>query len=199
MLFFRKKKPTAPKSFYPNGDRIHVSWGGYWDELNDVKRADAFLLIPGEDVDTTVFRSLAMDCAEHLLSDGAVVLNNLFCCLGIPNEGHLSKEPCVMEYVAQGGTPVFESKSSLYTISCGIDRRLVDCVSKEGYGYYGFSFHKYSTVENAPFKLDLTIGYHEDHQYLEVIAPGGISEYADAVVSFCKARGWDIVVPEDNM
>lgn len=195
-MFFFRKKQSREKAFYEDSDRLFLYRGAFYWKPEGLDASNTITVVVGEDFDEDIFRSLAMDCAEHLLSDGAVVLNKLFYCWAMPLEGGLSEDPCVMEYVAQGGTPVFESKNSLYTLSRGIDRRLVDCICQNG---YGFVFHKYSAVENAPFKLDLTIGYYEDHQHLLVVAPSGISEYADAVVAFCKARGWDIVVPTDNM
>lgn len=81
-------------------------------------------------------------------------------------------------------------------MSCGIDRQLVECVPKEVYGYYGLSFYRHKLMGGISFKRDLTIYYHEDHQYLEVSVPDDVSKYIDMILEICKEQGKEVIFSE---
>ena len=193
MLFVRKRKSTPKKDFYPDDNKIHLYWGTYGVKANTSKEHHAFLVIPGEEIDSEEFCELALSCAEKMLSLNPVVLNNLYCYPLEPVEGTLSEDDCVKRYVEQGGNPVFAAKNELYTVSKGIDRQLVECVPKEVYGYYGLLFYGYNLIEGASFHRGLTIHYHEDHQYLEVIAPTQIERYLSVARDYLGSHGKEVV------
>ena len=197
MLFFRKRKPTPKKGFYPDDNKVHLHWGAYDVKANMSEEHYAFLVIPGEEIDSEEFRELALNCAEKMLSLSRVVLNNLYCYPLEPVEGTLSEDACVKRYVEQGGNPVFAAKNELYAVSKGIDRLLVGCVPEDAYGYYGLSFYGYDLIDGAAFHRNLTIHYHEDHQYLEVSALDDVSKCIDIVLEVCKKYGKQVVLPKE--
>lgn len=197
MLFFQKRKSTSKKEFYPDDNKIHLHWGAYGVQSGVSEEHSVFLVIPGEETDPEEFRELALDCAKKILSERSVVLNNLYCYPLEPVGGALAEDDCVKQYIAQGGTPVFAAKNELYTVSNGIDRQLLECVPEEVYGYYGLFFHGYNLIKDAPFHRDLTIHYHEDHQYLEVSALDDVSKYIDIVLEICKKHGKQVVLPKE--
>lgn len=196
MFFFRKKNPRK-KEFYEDSDRIFLYQGAYYSTAENLDSSNSFTVIPGDDIPYEEFRKLAFDYTEKILSGSLVVLNNLYCYPLEPVEGSLSEDDCVKQYVVQGGTPIFVAKNELYTVSCGIDKQLVECVLKEVWGYYGFYFYRHKLVAGASFKCDLTIHYHENHQYLEVSAPDGVSKYIDIVLEVCKQQGKPVVFPKE--
>ena len=132
-----------------------------------------------------------------MLAEKPVVLNSLYCYPLEPVEGTLAEDDCVKQYVVGGGTPIFVAKNELYTVSHGIDRQLIECVPKEAYGYYGFWFYGHNLSGDSSFKRDLTIHYHEDHQYLEVSALDDVSKCIDIVLEVCKKYGKQVVLPKE--
>lgn len=197
MGFFRKKK-LQKKFFYQDSDQIFLYRGAFYRFKTEKEHeVNTFTVIPGDDIPYEEFRELALCCAEKILSLSPVVLNNLYCYPLEPVEGTLSEDDCVKRYVEQGGNPVFAAKNELYTVSEGIDRQLVECVPKEVYGYYGLFFYGYNSIPDAPFRRNLIIHYHEDHQYLEVSALDDVSKYIDIVLEICKKHGKQVLIPEE--
>lgn len=195
-MFFHKRKSTSKKEFYPGDNKIHLHWGTYGGQSIASEGHRAFLAIPGEEIDSEEFRELALCCAEKMLAEKPVVLNSLYCYPLEPVEGTLAEDDCVKQYVVQGGTPIFVAKNELYTVSYGIDRQLIECVPKEAYGYYGFWFYRHNLKGEASLKRDLTIHYHEDHQYLEVSVLDDVSSCLDIVLEVCKKHGKRVLLPE---
>ena len=197
-MFFFRKKELRKKCFYEESDQIFLYRGAfYWPAIEKDDTSHIFTVIPGDDIPYKEFRDLAVDCVKKMLLECPVVLNNLYCYPLEPVGGTLAEDDCVKQYIAQGGTPVFAAKNELYTVSKGIDRQLVECVPKEVYGYYGLLFYGYKHIKDTPFHRDLTIHYHEDHQYLEISVLDDVSKYIDIVLEICKKHGKQVLSPKE--
>ena len=106
MFFFSRKRSSPNKSLDPDENKVHLRWDH---DSPTSERIDerSFQLIPGEEVNSKNFCELAFSCLKRIFDDKQVVLN----CLGISSiEMPIAEEPCVRQYMAQGGTPVFSQK-----------------------------------------------------------------------------------------
>ena len=194
MFFFSRKSPSPNKSFYPDDNKVHLRWDH---DSPASERIDerSFQLIPGEEVNSKNFCELAFSCLKRIFDDKQVVLN----CLGISSiEMPIAEEPCVRQYMAQGGTPVFSQKHELYTISRGLDHQLVDNMPKDCYGCFYFEAYGYEPTESGGYNRCLTAHYYEDHQYLRICASSDIENYAEAVREVCNQYGKELCADSIN-